>query len=249
VQHDGAGAARRERPACPGPCDVSADPDLVSGLVLRADRTGVAQDRVRTVRSWPLMLLAFPAAAEVWSGWVGIAQKTGFGLVSPAAGHLVFAPPGHDDHAPDRHRGVRGLRTARLAGGRSLDQHPDPPVRQVVRDLLLRTRHGRPGRLPPAGPGRRGTGTVGHHHRRVLCRSWSWPWGPHWPTCCAATPRPGTPRTAGPPGRPASGPRAGPPKTSPGSSRTRTTGPGPRAGPAPRENERAPVPARLGGTA
>ena len=36
------------------------------------------RDRARTIRSWPLVLLAFPAAAEVWSGWVGIAQKTGF---------------------------------------------------------------------------------------------------------------------------------------------------------------------------
>jgi hypothetical protein len=33
------------------------------------------------VRSWPLLVLAVPAAAEVWSGWVGIAQKTGFGMV------------------------------------------------------------------------------------------------------------------------------------------------------------------------
>jgi hypothetical protein len=31
-------------------------------------------------------VLAAPAAAEVWSGWVGIAQKTGFGLVSPLPG-------------------------------------------------------------------------------------------------------------------------------------------------------------------
>jgi hypothetical protein len=38
------------------------------------------------VRSWPLRLLAFPAAAEVGSGWVGIAQKTGFGRVSPLPG-------------------------------------------------------------------------------------------------------------------------------------------------------------------
>jgi hypothetical protein len=30
--------------------------------------------------------LAAPAAAEVWSGWVAIAQKTGFGLVSPLPG-------------------------------------------------------------------------------------------------------------------------------------------------------------------
>jgi hypothetical protein len=34
------------------------------------------------MRSWPLLVLAVPAAAEVWSGWVGIAQKTGFGMVS-----------------------------------------------------------------------------------------------------------------------------------------------------------------------
>ena len=38
------------------------------------------------VRSWPLLVLAAPAAAEVWSGWVGIAQKTGSGLVSPLPG-------------------------------------------------------------------------------------------------------------------------------------------------------------------
>ena len=40
----------------------------------------------RAVRSWPLLVLAAPATAEVWSGWVGIAQKTGFGLVSPLPG-------------------------------------------------------------------------------------------------------------------------------------------------------------------
>jgi hypothetical protein len=46
----------------------------------------MASIRSKAVRSWPLLLLAFPAAAEVWSGWVGIAQKTGFGLVSPLPG-------------------------------------------------------------------------------------------------------------------------------------------------------------------
>ena len=40
----------------------------------------------RTVRSWPLLVLAAPAAAEVFSGWAGIAAKTGFGLVSPLPG-------------------------------------------------------------------------------------------------------------------------------------------------------------------
>lgn len=44
-----------------------------------------------------------------------------------------------------RRRGARRLCNARLAGPRGLDQRPDPPVRQMVRDVLLRTRHGRMG--------------------------------------------------------------------------------------------------------
>ena len=51
-----------------------------------ADRSLAAARPGRTIRSWPLLVLAAPAAAEVWSGWVGIAQKTGFGLVSPLPG-------------------------------------------------------------------------------------------------------------------------------------------------------------------
>ena len=50
------------------------------------DRSTAVSSGTRTVRSWPLLVLAAPAAAEVWSGWVGIAQKTGFGLVSPLPG-------------------------------------------------------------------------------------------------------------------------------------------------------------------
>ena len=51
-----------------------------------ADRSAAIPVRAGTVRSWPLLVLAAPAAAEVCSGWVGIAQKTGFGLVSPLPG-------------------------------------------------------------------------------------------------------------------------------------------------------------------
>ena len=52
-----------------------------------ADRSpAIARPAIRTVRSWPLLVLAAPAAAEVWSGWVGIAEKTGFGRVSPLPG-------------------------------------------------------------------------------------------------------------------------------------------------------------------
>ena len=38
------------------------------------------------VRSWPLLVLALPAAVAVWSGWVGIGQMTGFGVVRPLPG-------------------------------------------------------------------------------------------------------------------------------------------------------------------
>ena len=49
------------------------------------DRSTAVPSGSRTVRSWPLLVLAAPAA-EVWSGWVGIAKMTGFGLVSPLPG-------------------------------------------------------------------------------------------------------------------------------------------------------------------
>jgi hypothetical protein len=51
-----------------------------------AVRSGAGARADRTMRSWPLLVLAVPAGAEVWSGWVGIAQKTGFGLVRPLPG-------------------------------------------------------------------------------------------------------------------------------------------------------------------
>ena len=40
----------------------------------------------RTIRSWPLILLAAPASVAVWSGWVGIGRMTGFGQVHPLPG-------------------------------------------------------------------------------------------------------------------------------------------------------------------
>jgi hypothetical protein len=40
----------------------------------------------RSVRSWPLLVLAAPAAVAVWSGWVGIGQMTGFGEIRPLPG-------------------------------------------------------------------------------------------------------------------------------------------------------------------
>jgi hypothetical protein len=62
-------------PGSPGPGPA------VPEAVPAADRSGTVRDQGKTMRSWPLLVLAVPAAAEVWSGWVGIAQKTGFGMV------------------------------------------------------------------------------------------------------------------------------------------------------------------------
>jgi hypothetical protein len=46
----------------------------------------LAAPNARVVRSWPLLVLAAPAAVAVWSGWVGIGQMTGFGQVHPLPG-------------------------------------------------------------------------------------------------------------------------------------------------------------------
>ncbi len=69
--------AQQDRGAGRGRGGAGAGPVAVPGPALPADRPEAARDHSRAVRSWPLLLLAFPAA-EVWSGWVGIAQKTGF---------------------------------------------------------------------------------------------------------------------------------------------------------------------------
>jgi hypothetical protein len=72
-------------------------PDLRGASAARTTRAdqsgGMDEDRCAAVtssrtavRSWPLLVLAVPAAAEVWSGWVGIAKLTGFGMVSPLPG-------------------------------------------------------------------------------------------------------------------------------------------------------------------
>jgi hypothetical protein len=64
-----------------GPGGRGPGPAVVPDPVPAADRSGQVRGQTTTMRSWPLLVLAVPAAAEVWSGWVGIAQKTGFGTV------------------------------------------------------------------------------------------------------------------------------------------------------------------------
>ncbi len=50
------------------------------------DRSVTEPGSRTTVRSWPLLVLAAPAAVAVWSGWVGIGQMTGFGEIRPLPG-------------------------------------------------------------------------------------------------------------------------------------------------------------------
>ncbi len=40
----------------------------------------------RPARPWPLLLLAAPAFVAIWSGWVGLGERTGFGVVQPFPG-------------------------------------------------------------------------------------------------------------------------------------------------------------------
>src|SRR6185437_1472245 len=62
----------------------STGPDRSGGAA--EDRSAAVASSRAAVRSWPLLVLAAPAAAEVWSGWVGIARLTGFGMVAPLPG-------------------------------------------------------------------------------------------------------------------------------------------------------------------
>ena len=78
------------QPSAPGAADLDARPPGRTaperGLVRLPGLRSSAPGPRSAVRSWPLLVLAAPAAAEVWSGWVGIAARTGFGQVSPLPG-------------------------------------------------------------------------------------------------------------------------------------------------------------------
>ena len=41
---------------------------------------------VSSVKRWPLVLIASPAAVAIWSGWVGLGQLCGFGPIHPLPG-------------------------------------------------------------------------------------------------------------------------------------------------------------------
>ena len=132
------------------------------------DRSAMVSSGTRTVRSWPLLVLAAPAAAEVWTGWVGIAQKTGFGLVSPLPGIL---PSLHLDTSITLPVGVEAYAAYALRAWLADEHSISGRTRRFAKWSAICSfgaRHGRTRRLPPNVPGWGGPGAVGDHHRRVL---------------------------------------------------------------------------------
>jgi hypothetical protein len=45
---------------------------------------------VNAPRRWPLLFIASPAAVAIWSGWVGLGELCGFGLVQPLPGIVAW---------------------------------------------------------------------------------------------------------------------------------------------------------------
>jgi len=180
-----------------------------------ADRSQAIVRPGRTVRSWPLLVLAAPAAAEVWSGWVGIAQKTGFGLVSPLPG---IWPALHLDTAITLPVGVEAYAAYALRAWLARDEMISDRTRRFAKwSAICSFALGMAGQVA--------------YHLMAQAGMARAPWaittivsclpvlvlgmGPRWRTCCAPTPRPLIRRTAGPDHQPSHGPR-------PGLQRTRT---------------------------
>jgi hypothetical protein len=165
-----------------GPCRA---PGTVPPAAAEPDRARAAHDRA--VRSWPLLVLALPAAVAVWSGWVGIGQMTGFGVVRPLPGiwgslHLntaVTLPVGVEAYA------AYALRAWLSTGNKC----PPRPAGSPVGRRSARCCWAWPARSPttcspnPGPPTRRGASPP----QSPAYRSWSWAWAPRLPTSCVQT--------------------------------------------------------------
>ncbi len=149
-----------------------------------------------------------------------------------AVAAVTLTEPGHRcalrRHGPEAlsYADVAANLTSVLARPVTYVDAPDGAVRQALLGA---------GPSPPSGP---------------ACRSWSWAWGPRWPTCCALMPLLRTGRTAGLQDQPIRGPRPGPRTSPPGTgadrtrsrNMTRTPGPVPRPAPDnPRSGDPAPA--------
>ena len=139
-----------------------------------ADRSLAAARPGRSMRSWPLMVLAAPAAAEVWSGWVGIAQKTGFGLVSPLPG---IWPSLHLDTAITLPVGVEAYAAYALRAWLARDRSISDRTRRFAkRSAICSFALGMAGQVACHLMALAGTARAPWAITTVVsaCRSWSW---------------------------------------------------------------------------
>ena len=124
----------------------------------------------------------------MWSGWVGIALKTGFGLVSPLPG---IWPLLHMDTAITLPIGVDAYAAYALGAWLASDARSatGPATSQRVGDLFVRARYGRACRLPRNGSGRDGTSAVAITTIVSCVPVLGMAWLPGaWPTTCPDAP-------------------------------------------------------------
>ena len=103
-----------------------------------ADRSPAITRPGNTVRSWPLLVLAAPAAAEVWSGWVGIAEQTGSDgspRCQESGPHCISTRPSPSRSASRR---TRLMRYAPGCPARTRSAHGRAAAHQIDRGALAR---------------------------------------------------------------------------------------------------------------
>ena len=150
---------------------------------------GTVRDHAKPLRSWPLLVLAVPAAAEYGpagsasrrrpaSAWCPCCLASGPRFVwtqpSPcrpasSATRPTRCAPG----SPPTTRSATGPGSSR-GGQRSSPSRSAWPGRSRFTSWTKTGPPGRPGPSPPSCP---------------ASRSWSWAWGPPSPTCSARTPQ------------------------------------------------------------
>lgn len=62
--------------------EIDAEDDQQQPATDQQESTAVDSGRFRSIRHiWPLIVICLPAGVSVWSGWVGLGQLTGFGVI------------------------------------------------------------------------------------------------------------------------------------------------------------------------
>jgi hypothetical protein len=81
-------ASDSDREPEPTPIDIATEdaPQVSEAVDLGTAPAATVDPVTRKVRRWPLLLLAAGAFVAIWSGWVGLGEMTGFGIVHPLPG-------------------------------------------------------------------------------------------------------------------------------------------------------------------